>query len=89
MRKSLHSVFLSCLKASQLVEKQQIFGLSASELIQMKAHLLICKGCNEYKIQSFFIAKGIKEKIEKGETYIQISSEELDRVKKLILSKLS
>ena len=89
MRKSLHGVFLSCLKASQLVEKQQIFGLNISELIQMEAHLLICKGCNQYKIQSLFIAKGIKEKIEQGETHIQISSEELERVKTQILSKLS
>jgi len=89
MRKSLHSIFLSCLKASQLVEKQQVFGLSSSEVIQLQAHLLLCKGCNAYKSQSLFISKGIREKIEKGDVDIHISKEELDRVKTRILSEIS
>jgi len=89
MRKSLHGIFLSCLKASQLVEKQQVFGLSTSEAIQLKAHLLMCKGCDEYKSQSLFISKGIRNKIKKGDLNIQISLEELTMVQAKILAQFS
>jgi len=88
MRKSLHSIFLSCLKASLLVEKQQVSGLNISEALQLKAHLMMCKRCAEYKLQSVFISKGIKTKMESGGFNIQISNVELDKVQTKILSNL-
>ena len=88
MRKTLHSLFLSCLKAGLLVEKQQLTPLTTSECIQLQAHLLLCRGCKAYKTQSHLISKSIKEKMENDGSNIRISAGELESIKAQILSRL-
>ncbi len=45
----------SCKKASEMVEKQKLFGLSFFERIKLKLHLSACKACRSYEKQSELI----------------------------------
>ena len=59
MQKLFKILFLSCLKASELVEKKIHFQLSFKEKIQLKLHKSMCEACKVYEKQSNFIEKGI------------------------------
>jgi hypothetical protein len=60
MKNIMHILFLSCLKATELIEKKFHVKLSLSERIQLKAHTMMCDVCNNYEKQSGLIEKGIK-----------------------------
>jgi hypothetical protein len=59
MQKLFNILFLSCLKASELVEKNIHFKLSFTEKMQLKLHKSMCEACRIYEKQSSFIEKGI------------------------------
>jgi len=59
MKKIMHILFLSCLKASELIEKDLHLRLVFSEKLQLKLHKMMCKTCNRYGKQSALIEKGI------------------------------
>jgi len=59
MKKLLHILFLSCLKATELVEKKLHFKLSVQEKIQLHLHKMMCEACTKYEKQSIFLEKGI------------------------------
>lgn len=52
-------LFLSCLKASELIEKKIHFKLSFREKMQLKIHKSMCNACRIYEKQSTLIEKGI------------------------------
>lgn len=52
----------SCKKASEMVEKRNLFGLSFIERIKLKMHLSVCNACKSYEKQSHLIDKVISEK---------------------------
>ncbi len=52
-------LFLSCLKASELIEKKLHFKLSFRERLQLKIHKSMCEACRIYEKQSTLIEKGI------------------------------
>jgi hypothetical protein len=84
MKKIMHTMFLSCLRATELVEKKIHFGLSAKERLQLKMHKMMCDACTSYEKQSIFLEKGISvdEKME-------FSPDELKNLKLAINEKLS
>lgn len=84
MKKIMHTLFLSCLKATELIEKKIHFRLSAKEKLQLKMHKMMCDACSSYEKQSVFLEKGISldEKIE-------FSPDELKNLKLAINQKLS
>lgn len=45
-------LFYSCKKATELIEKEKIAGLSSVEKVRLKLHLSMCKECNAYKHSS-------------------------------------
>lgn len=53
-------VFLSCVKATELIEKKFHFKLSFREKMQLKAHKMMCEACTRYEKQSEFLEKGIQ-----------------------------
>lgn len=53
-------LFLSCLKATGLIEKKLHFRLSFREKMQLKAHKMMCEACTRYEKQSEFLEKGIQ-----------------------------
>ena len=55
MRKVIQKLFLSCRKATELVEKKQLAGLSCKENLQLTTHKLMCYACRNYQKQSYFI----------------------------------
>lgn len=53
---------ISCIKATELVEKNSLFGLSLIELMELRIHNYICKGCKLYEKQSLYIDKMLMNK---------------------------
>ena len=56
----MHILFLSCLKASEFIEKKLHFKLSFSEKIQLELHKMMCSACSRYEKQSIIIEKSIE-----------------------------
>ncbi len=61
MKKLMHILFLSCLKATELIEKKINFKLNKKEKIQLKAHKMMCSACTNYEKQSKLIEKGLEK----------------------------
>ncbi len=73
MKNSTRILLLTCLKASELVEKKLHYKLSFIEKIQLKFHKRICDACNLYEKQSILLEKGIKSIISSEDIDIDIS----------------
>jgi hypothetical protein len=56
----MHILFLSCLKASELIEKDLHLKLGIKEKLQLKLHKTMCNTCNRYGKQSIIIENGIQ-----------------------------
>lgn len=82
-QKLMHFLFLSCLKATELIEKKFHFKLSFKEKIQLELHKMMCDACKTYETQSEIIEEGIK--INQHKKTHEIDTEEL---KKQIQTKL-
>lgn len=80
----MNRLFLSCLKATELMEKRFHFKLSFTEKMQLKAHKMMCDACTRYEKQSEFLEKGIQAYHEKLE-----EEENLDKLKEQINLKLN
>ena len=59
MKKVMHILFLSCLKATELLEKKLYFKLSNREKLQLSMHKSMCKACTNYQKQNILIEKAI------------------------------
>ncbi len=59
VKQIMHFLFLSCLKATELIEKKMHFKLTFSEKLQLKMHKSMCEACTRYEKQSYFLEKGI------------------------------
>lgn len=55
MKKLMHILFLSCLKATGLVEKKLYFRLSAKEKMQLNMHKMMCSACTNYEKHSIIL----------------------------------
>ncbi len=62
MSKMGHSILLSCRKATELVEKKQIAGLSCKEKLQLGLHKAMCGACKNYEKQSLYIDVLLKKR---------------------------
>ncbi len=56
----MHILLLSCLKATELIEKKFHIKLSFKERLQLRIHLFLCNSCSRYEKQSEFLEKGIQ-----------------------------
>lgn len=52
MKKFMHLLMLSCKKATELIEKNSLVGLSFRERIQLRVHKSMCDACASYEKQS-------------------------------------
>jgi hypothetical protein len=48
-------LMLSCKKATELMEKQSLIGLSSKEKLRLRMHTRMCDGCAAYQKQSLMI----------------------------------
>ena len=60
MKKLMHILLLSCIKATELIEKRFYFKLSFKEKLQLKLHKTMCDACTNYEKHSRIIEKGIE-----------------------------
>ncbi len=63
MKKLMQYLFLSCLKATELIEKKIYSHLSFGERIQLKVHKAMCDACANYEKDSLLIDKAIKKQL--------------------------
>lgn len=84
MKKIMHIVFLSCVKATELIEKKMHFKLSRRERLQLKAHKMMCDACRLYEKQSDVIEKGISS-LQKSD----VKTPDLEEFKRAIHKKLA
>ena len=84
MKKIMQLLFLSCLKATALIEKQFHVKLSFSERLQLKVHKSMCKACSNYEKQSTVLEHGIHKQLNKQE-----SSVDVEKLKEDIMMKLN
>lgn len=85
MKKIVQLFLLSCLKATELIEKKMNFKLSAREKLQLSMHKMVCNACRNYEKQSAIIETGILKQQEQQNQKIEI---DVDSLKQSILSKI-
>jgi len=56
-KKIIHLILLSCIRATELIEKKSLFGLSWIERLQLRLHTNVCEGCTIYQQQSILLDK--------------------------------
>ena len=83
MKKLMHILFLSCLKATELIEKKLHFKLSITEKLQLRMHKSMCDACTMYEKQSIVLEKGLSSLKEDDP-----DQNELEQLKKIIIQKL-
>ncbi|WP_096431444.1 anti-sigma factor family protein [Labilibaculum antarcticum] len=83
MKKLMHLFFLSCLKATELIEKKFHFELSVKEKLQLKMHKMMCSACSNYEKQSSLIEKVISN-LEKS----KVSTIDVEALKSTITKKI-
>jgi len=76
MKKIMHILFLSCLKATELLEKKLYFKLSLKEKLKLRMHKSMCEACSNYQKQSILIEKAIakQENLENQKLEIDVDS---------------
>lgn len=79
----MHLLFLSCLKATELIEKKLRFKLSLSERIRLAMHKSMCDACSNYQKQSEFLDDALMHSLKE----LKHDSETLKRKIKVQLSK--
>ena len=82
-KRLINRLFLSCLKATELLEKRLHFSLNRKERYQLKMHKMICQACARYEKQSLLLDKSIKiQKISDA------GAKDIERLKSLIMENL-
>ena len=61
MKKIMHFFFLSCLKATSLIEKKLHIELSFKERIQLYTHNLMCEACSNYEKQYLILEEHLSK----------------------------
>jgi hypothetical protein len=83
MKKLMHLMFLSCLKATELIEKKLHFHLTVREKLQLKMHKAMCDACSNYEKHSVIIEKAVSQNLS-----IEQPDVDLSNLKKSILSMI-
>lgn len=64
MKRLMNILVLSCQKASELIEKQQYFGLTSTEKIRLLMHTSMCDACSSWQKQSSDIDQVLQQRAE-------------------------
>ncbi|WP_288073253.1 hypothetical protein [Hydrotalea sp.] len=83
-RKVMRSLMISCLKATELIEKKSLMPLSWIEKIKLKVHLSLCDLCVHYEHQS----KVIDDWMKTEKTDINIPVSDTNALQQRILKSL-
>lgn len=58
----IHTLMVSCRKASVLIERRELRSLSVPERLGLWYHLCICDACKTYEKQSALIDRWLEER---------------------------
>lgn len=83
VKKIMNKLFLSCLKATEFIEKKFHLELSFVEKMQLKAHKIMCNACRVYEKQSAIIENGLSMNHDS-----LLDETEIEQLKKQISIKL-
>jgi hypothetical protein len=78
------TLFLSCRKAGELIEKSHQQPLHFHQKLQMHFHLKICDACKEYQRQSLLLEKLFQKRMAEAE----IPESDWEKFRDGILNKL-
>ncbi len=81
----MHFLFLSCLKATEIIEKKLHFKLSFKEKLQLKVHKMMCDACTNYEKQNLLIDKSLAN----HKPHTEDLDLDVEEFKETILDKLS
>lgn len=70
MKKLMHILFLSCFKATELIEKNFHVKLSIKEKLQLKMHKMMCNACTNYEKHSIIIENNLNSQIHQHQNSI-------------------
>jgi len=84
IKRIMNILFLSCMKATELLEKKLHFSLSKKEKYQLKMHKAMCDACRRYDRQNIFIDESLKH-----QDYISQNVIDVEQLKKQIKEKMS
>lgn len=74
MKKLMHYLFLSCRKATDLINKKSDSPLSCIENIQLSVHKSMCKACSNYEKQINILDQAIHETLNKEALEVDIEA---------------
>lgn len=83
MKKLMHILFLSCLKATELIEKNIYFKLSRKEKIQLKMHKMMCSACTNYEKQSIILDHALHKSIKPEDIVMDLETFRATIIKKM------
>lgn len=86
MKKLMHILFLSCIKATGLIEKKFNFELSLTEKLKLKMHTSMCKACKFYERQSEIIEDGIARHLKEHTEPVDVAQLK-ERIKAVLAEK--
>ena len=70
---------LSCKKATELIEKKSLVGLSWKENVRLRMHTTMCDGCTAYQKQSRLLDKLLQYHItEPTSVNIEVNTSDLE-----------
>lgn len=81
----MNKLFLTCKKATELIERKHLDKISCKNGLQLNFHLIICKACSAYSKHSLLIHKALERHFRKEVEQLEMNNDEL---KKRIISKL-
>jgi hypothetical protein len=67
MQRFTYLLWLSCKKASELIDKKTVVRLSVKENVMLRIHTSICDACKHYKQQSKIIDVLLKGHLQKSD----------------------
>lgn len=77
VKQIMNTLFLSCLKATELIDKKVHIKLSFIENMQLKVHNKMCPPCKIYEQQSIMIEHAIEQHLQNNNTDINKNTEQL------------
>lgn len=84
----MYLIMLPCKKATELIEKKSLVGLSFKEKIQLHLHKTMCDACTAYQKQSKKIDELLERHIHTSDTN-NSESYQNDELKEKIINNLS
>ena len=63
MKAIMHTIMLSCTKATELIEKKSMDGLTLTDNIRLSMHTAMCSACKQYAKQSLLLNSAISQQL--------------------------